>query len=74
MVAHVDDGAVQNDPGPQHRPPSPGMTGPIFEGGRRIGVAYSTLKEAQLQAVSLERDGYSVIEILPTSLPKPNLI
>lgn len=44
------------------------------KGGRRIGIAYSTLKEAQLQAVSLERDGYSVIEILPTSLPKPNLI
>lgn len=44
------------------------------KGGRRIGIGYSTLKEAQLQAVSLERDGYSVIEILPTSLPKPNLI
>ena len=44
------------------------------KGGRRIGIAYSTLKEAQLQAVSLERDGYSVIEILPTSLPKPNLV
>jgi len=42
--------------------------------GRRIGIAYSTLKEAQLQAVSLERDGYTVIEIVPTSLPKPNLI
>lgn len=44
------------------------------KGGRRIGIAYSTLKEAQLQAVSLERDGYEVIEILPTSLPKPNLV
>ena len=27
--------------------------------GKRIGIAYSTFKEAQLQAVSLERAGYN---------------
>ena len=41
--------------------------------GKRISVTYSTLKEAQHQAVMLERDGYAIIEIVPTSLPKPNL-
>jgi hypothetical protein len=40
--------------------------------GKRIGVAYSTLKEAQLQAVSLTRDGYKVLGIEPMDLPKPN--
>lgn len=41
--------------------------------GKRISVTYSTLKEAEDQAVALERMGYTVIEIVPTSLPKPNL-
>jgi hypothetical protein len=41
--------------------------------GNRIGIAYSTLKEAQLQTVALERDGYTIIEIVETSLPKPNV-
>ena len=41
--------------------------------GTRIGVAYSTLKEAQHQSLALERDGYKVIEITATTLPKPNL-
>ena len=41
--------------------------------GRRIGITYGTLKEAQAQAVSLERSGYTIIEIVPTSLPKPNI-
>ena len=40
--------------------------------GTRIGVAYSTLKEAQLQSLALERDGYKVIEIVEANLPKPN--
>ena len=40
--------------------------------GTRIGIAYSTLKEAQLQTVALERDGYTIIEIVETTLPKPN--
>ena len=41
--------------------------------GRRMGITYSTLKEAQAQAISLERSGYTIIEIVPTSLPKPNI-
>ena len=41
--------------------------------GKRISVTYSTLKEAQDQSIALERMGYTVIEIVPTSLPKPNL-
>ena len=41
--------------------------------GKRIGITYSTLKEAEDQAVALERSGYTVIEIVPTSLPKPNV-
>ena len=40
--------------------------------GTRIGIAYSTLKEAQLQSLALERDGYKIIEIVEASLPKPN--
>jgi len=35
-------------------------------------MTYSTLKEAEGQAASLERSGYTVIEIVQTSLPKPN--
>jgi hypothetical protein len=42
--------------------------------GRRIGVAYSTLKEAELQALSLARDGYKILGIEPLELPKPNAI
>ncbi len=42
--------------------------------GTRVGIAYSTLKEAQDQSIALERDGYKVIEIVPTTLPKPNLL
>lgn len=42
--------------------------------GRRISMTYSTLKEAEDQAVSLERAGYTIIEILPTTLAKPNAI
>ena len=41
--------------------------------GTRIGIGYSTLKEAQDQTVALERDGYKIIEIVQTSLPKPNV-
>lgn len=41
--------------------------------GRRMGITYSTLKEAQIQAASLERSGYTIIEIVPDSLPKPNV-
>ena len=42
--------------------------------GTRIGVAYSTLKEAQLQSLALERDGYKIIGIVEASLPKPNAV
>jgi carboxypeptidase C (cathepsin A) len=42
--------------------------------GTRIGVAYSTLKEAQQQIVALERDGYKIIEIVEATLPKPNVV
>ena len=42
--------------------------------GTRIGVAYSTLKEAQHQSLALERDGYKVIEIVEATLPKPNVV
>jgi hypothetical protein len=41
--------------------------------GKRIGLAYSTLKEALSQVGPLERSGYTIIEIVPTSLPKPNV-
>jgi hypothetical protein len=41
--------------------------------GTRIGIGYSTLKEAKHQSLALERDGYKVIEITATSLPKPNV-
>ena len=42
--------------------------------GTRVGIAYSTLKEAQDQSIALERDGYKIVEIVPTSLPKPNAL
>jgi len=41
--------------------------------GKRIGITYSTLKDAEREAVNLERNGYTIIEIVPTSLPKPNV-
>jgi hypothetical protein len=42
--------------------------------GRTLSVAYSTLKEAQDQAVALERAGYKILGISPSSLPKPNAV
>ena len=42
--------------------------------GTRIGVAYSTLKEAQHQTIALERDGYKIIEIVEATLPKPYVV
>ena len=41
--------------------------------GTRIGIGYSTLKEAHHQSLALERQGYKIIEIVVTSLPKPNV-
>jgi hypothetical protein len=40
--------------------------------GNRMGFGYSTLKEAQVQAIVLENQGYKILEILPTKLPVPN--
>jgi hypothetical protein len=40
--------------------------------GTRIGIGYSTLKEAQHQSLALERAGYTIIGIVETTLPKPN--
>jgi hypothetical protein len=40
--------------------------------GNRIGLSYSTLKEAKGKAIALEQAGYEILEILPTSLPVPN--
>jgi hypothetical protein len=37
-----------------------------------IGIGYSTLAEAQAEAVKLENVGYKILRITPTSLPKPN--
>ena len=42
--------------------------------GTRVGIAYSTHKEALDQTIALERDGYKIIEIVETSLPKPNVV
>jgi len=41
--------------------------------GTRLGITYSTLKEAELEAIKLERNGYTIIEIVPTTLPRPNV-
>lgn len=41
--------------------------------GLRIGIAYSTLKEAQHQSLALERVGYKVLEIVSVALPAPNV-
>lgn len=37
-----------------------------------IGIGYSSLTEAQAEAVKLENVGYKILRITPTSLPKPN--
>ncbi len=37
-----------------------------------IGIGYSSLAEAQAEAVKLEQVGYKILRISPTSLPKPN--
>ena len=37
-----------------------------------IGIGYSSLAEAQAEAVKLENVGYKILRIAPTSLPKPN--
>ena len=42
--------------------------------GVRLGIAYSTLKEAQHQAIALERSGYKIFEIIASELPKPNVV
>lgn len=37
-----------------------------------IGIAYSSLAEAEAEAIKLEHVGYKILRIVPTSLPKPN--
>jgi len=37
-----------------------------------IGIGYSSLVEAQAEAVKLEQVGYTILRISPTTLPKPN--
>jgi len=37
-----------------------------------IGIGYSSLVEAQAEAAKLEQVGYTILRIVPTSLPKPN--
>jgi len=37
-----------------------------------IGLGYSTLVEAEAEAVNLGQRGYKVLRIVPTTLPKPN--
>lgn len=37
-----------------------------------IGIGYSSLVEAQAEAVKLEQVGYKILRISPTTLPKPN--
>lgn len=37
-----------------------------------IGIGYSSLTEAQAEAVKLENVGYKILRITPTTLPKPN--
>jgi hypothetical protein len=37
-----------------------------------IGIGYSSLVEAQAEAVKLEQVGYKILRISPMTLPKPN--
>ena len=38
----------------------------------QIGIGYSSLTEAEAEAVKLEQQGYKILRISPTTLPKPN--
>lgn len=42
--------------------------------GLRLGIGYSTLKEARHQSLALERAGYKILEIVAVALPKPNVV
>ena len=38
-----------------------------------IGIGYSSLAEAEAEAIKLEQGGgYKILRITPTTLPKPN--
>lgn len=37
-----------------------------------IGIGYSSLAEAEHEAVKLGEAGYKILRITPTTLPKPN--
>jgi hypothetical protein len=38
----------------------------------QIGIGYSSLAEAEHEAVKLGEAGYKILRITPTTLPKPN--
>lgn len=38
----------------------------------QIGIGYSSITEAEHEAVKLEQAGYKILRITPISLPKPN--
>jgi hypothetical protein len=38
----------------------------------QIGLGYSSLAEAEAEAVKLKRTGYKILRIKPITLPKPN--
>ena len=41
--------------------------------GQRLGIGYSTLKEARHQSLVLERADYKILDIVAVALPKPNV-
>ncbi|MGD9879615.1 MAG: hypothetical protein AB7F22_10805 [Reyranella sp.] len=41
-------------------------------GTAEVGLGYSSLAEAQAEAVKLGERGYKILRIVPTALPKPN--
>jgi hypothetical protein len=38
----------------------------------QIGIGYSSFAEAEHEAGKLEEQGYKILRIVPTTLPKPN--
>lgn len=38
----------------------------------QLGIGYSSLAEAEHEAIELEQAGYKILRISPTTLPKPN--
>jgi tryptophan synthase alpha subunit len=40
--------------------------------GARVDFGYPALEEAKSWVIALDRAGYEILEIVPTSLPTPN--